>query len=243
MCGHNNRNSFPLVTVLIVYSKKHCRIVKKCHTPTPTFCIQMLHNNDSAKSNLNEEHHHHGVLKIHRQVESEAHGDSRQPTLRKGGCHHDHHRRGAFKRAVRFASTPNVREVPSFKELGYKKELWYDKVDYHLILVEDCEKTLLHMMANDDTDKKEDAKEEDTLFCTRGLEDKTWHGSRRHTRHILANLQAVLEEQNMQWEDNIYYPERLACISKSTSCASKDFALKAGKKDEAEVFGHTLSLV
>lgn len=201
----------------------------------------MLHNIDSAKSNLNEGHHH-GVLKIHCKDESEAHGDSRQHPLSKGGCHHDHHRRGAFKRGVRFASTPNIREVPSFKDLGYKKELWYDKVEYHSILVEDCEKTLFLMMAKDGKDKKEDMKEEDTLFCTRGLEDKTWKGSIRHTRHILANLQAVLEEQNMQWEDNIYYPERLACISKSTSCASKAVALMLGKKDEAEVLGHALSV-
>ena len=144
---------------------------------------------------------------------------------------HSHGRRTS-KHAVRFASKPDVHLVSNFADLhqDHKNDIWYDKQDYQRIRVEDCQQTLLRMTSDIRHDPRQD-NDGDHVFCTRGLEDKTLRGAIIRTRHIVETLTAVIEEQELQWDNCICYPERLACVACASSYRNKADALKRGQKD------------
>jgi hypothetical protein len=74
--------------------------------------------------------------------------------------------------------------------------------------------------------------EEDNEYnCQRGLELHTRKGADRRLQNKRTLREAVLTEQELQWEEGMYDPEYLAMVSMDYSSASQATAYAIGLKD------------
>lgn len=78
--------------------------------------------------------------------------------------------------------------------------------------------------------------EQDTEeMCRRGVEHRTREGALRKYKHKSLTRQAVLEEQDIQWEEGVRDPELIASVYQSTgSTSAASFARAAALKDELD---------
>jgi hypothetical protein len=132
------------------------------------------------------------------------------------------------RRAVSFAP-PSENEIYEVLHIDdYSSELidstWYNKTDYRLIQTS-CAKIICKM--NDDTTMK-------NTYWSRGLENFTDDGAlfRRTIRD--RAMDAVMEEQTRQWENDVFEPVGIADIYAHHCIDCKFDAINTARRDECE---------
>lgn len=104
------------------------------------------------------------------------------------------------KRKIKFNKVVHNRRIPHLNDLS-KEEIeatWIQPEDYETIR-DRCVATVKKMMRGGLT--QQDCESGD--HCARGLEAKTKDGSTARREHKLDSITAVLEEQNMQWNEDV----------------------------------------
>ena len=134
------------------------------------------------------------------------------------------------KRKVHFAPKIRCRDVPHFSY--YSKELheqvWMSEAEF-LIIRASAKATVKLMMS-----RREISQYDLDEFCPRGLEDRTRQGLRERSRNKEAVRDAVLKEQEAQWDEDVYDPEFLAAVSLSRSRDSSEKAWQRAQLDAEE---------
>jgi hypothetical protein len=119
------------------------------------------------------------------------------------------------KRVVSFCKTVLYKEIPHIKDFteGEVEAIWMTTRDYQIIkAMVKC--TVIMMMKGDEIP------EEDTDYCTRGLEFRTRIGSRVRQNNKLTARSAVLNEQELQFDEGFCDPQyiAMACLEVSLEC-------------------------
>jgi hypothetical protein len=130
------------------------------------------------------------------------------------------------KRTVAFA--PTVTGNTTLHVNDYSNDeiqsCWFNDVEYKAI------KKDIRFAAKLLTDNNGLLGKDDEHDCQRGLEMHTRKGAHRRLQNKLVARQAVLDEQNLQWEEGVYDPEYLAMVyqvvSSSCQATARDIALK-----------------
>jgi hypothetical protein len=133
------------------------------------------------------------------------------------------------RRSVKFASSAELtQEFPSADIREEDKEaLWYTQNEYNLI--QKSYHFIVKLMEN------KRGLLDDNEMCSRGLESRTRAGERRRRQQIEASVDAVLCEQEKQWEQNFLSTRWLAQIYRKSSAQSSMIAYLAAQKDAKAV--------
>ena len=107
-----------------------------------------------------------------------------------------------------------------------KEAVWYTCNDTKIILAM-AKVTVKMMMRGEPCD--------DIDYCSRGLEGKTPTGSKRRQKNKLRVRKALLEEQSIQREEDVYDPDYLAQVSIKYSKAVREEAHKSALRDERSI--------
>lgn len=104
------------------------------------------------------------------------------------------------RRRVRFHKTIYNRRIPHLNDMSerLRESIWIQPEEYHEIR-QRCITTVKKMMMGDLT--VEDIESEE--HCPRGLEGKTREGAAKRKEFKLDSLAAVLEEQSLQWNEDV----------------------------------------
>lgn len=128
---------------------------------------------------------------------------------------------------VHFATKPTVIQEDEPTVILSDEEvnaLWYTPDEYRLI--RNSQYFAIKMLEN-----KECALEENDELCSRGLESRTKAGARRKRMNIAASWDAVLYEQEKQWDEGRYSPTALAKVYRDATAQCEMVAFLAGKRD------------
>lgn len=129
------------------------------------------------------------------------------------------------KRTKSVAFSPNVLVYRTTHINDFTDEeiqnAWYNDKEMRDI-VSEC----VDMISSKKTDEEQ--------FCMRGLECRTPQGQKRRTSNRFCTIDAVLEEQEAQWECDEYDVERIRTISRQYTKPSQAEALQFGLEDEKE---------
>jgi hypothetical protein len=132
------------------------------------------------------------------------------------------------RRSVRFAPPFDLTEerLPSV-ELTEKdvETLWFSKEEFRLM-----KKSYAFIVR---LIEGKQGREDDEM-CSRGLETKTRLGARRRQQQIEGSVDAVLFEQEKQWEENIYSTRRLAEVYRQYTAQCSMTAYLVAQKDAQE---------
>ena len=131
-----------------------------------------------------------------------------------------------IQRRVAFAPTIRVRPIPHFTDLDESTHnaVWFTKAELQAIKQE-CVTTVQMMLRGDKIN-------EDSGMCARGLEKKLPREAMKCRHDRRRAIQAVLEEQFMQWEQGSYDPEWIAEEYSEATSESKMMAYVKGIEDE-----------
>ena len=127
-------------------------------------------------------------------------------------------------KSVSFASNASYR--PTLARSDYTKEekrtAWFQRVEFDEI-TQDCVKQVRKMEAGGGfKDKK---------YCSRGLEGHTLLGATAKKANRDAAYAAVLDEQGIQWEDNLRDDERISVLYLEVSSSCQLWAHTIGLRD------------
>jgi hypothetical protein len=106
---------------------------------------------------------------------------------------------------------------------------WYSRKELSETKSE-CRHTINRMIAGE-------CHEEDTLYCSRGLERRTPASEKRHQQIKFDALDAVLDEQDRQWRDGVSDTESLARAYSACTSHSAKIAHAMAASDERAVYG------
>lgn len=131
------------------------------------------------------------------------------------------------RKSVSFAAKGTlVRIIPAAIELTEDDvdALWYTKEEFQLS--RKSQMFIVKLM-----ERGMSSLEDDEELCPRGLESRTRAGARRKTRTIEASWDAVLGEQEKQWDEGRFSAWALARIHFEASAQSSMEAFLAAKRD------------
>jgi hypothetical protein len=136
------------------------------------------------------------------------------------------------KRRVRFHKTIYNRRIPHLNDMSerLREDIWIQPEEY-LEIRKACIATVKKMMKSELTEEDVESEE----HCPRGLEGKTREGAGKRKEYKLDSLAAVLDEQSLQWNDDVEDDEAImeCYIVFSFPCA--EAAHITGLEDEAAV--------
>jgi hypothetical protein len=128
-----------------------------------------------------------------------------------------------------------VQEIPPASRIELTEDdvaaLWYTKDEYRLskksqlFIVKTMERGLTSL-------------EDDDELCPRGLEERTRKGARRKQQCIEASRDAVLCEQENQWQGGRFSSWALARVYSESAAQSTMAAFLVGKRDAQYVHGN-----
>jgi len=130
-----------------------------------------------------------------------------------------------------------IQEIASRVELTEEDldALWYTKDEYEL-----SKKSQLFIIKL--MDRGMGSLENDDELCPRGLEGRTRAGARRKRKSIEAAWDAVLGEQEKQWDEGRFNSFTLARVYLESAAQSAMAAFLAAKRDEEFVHGNKIAL-
>ena len=131
------------------------------------------------------------------------------------------------RKSVSFAAKESlVRKIPASFELTEDdvETLWYTKEEFQLS--RKSQMFIVKLM-----ERGMSSLDEDEELCPRGLESRTRAGARRKNEAIEASWDAVLGEQEKQWEEGRFNAWALARIHFEASALSSMEAFLAAKRD------------
>lgn len=137
------------------------------------------------------------------------------------------------RNSVRFAQEDELEQVIAPKDESVEvnvSEFWYTKDEY--LLSQKARAFIVKMM-----ERGMGSLEHDDELCPRGLEARTKLGSRRRRESIEASWDAVLGEQEKQWQEGRYNASALARVYFESSAQSAMVAYIAAKGDAEFVHG------
>jgi hypothetical protein len=137
---------------------------------------------------------------------------------------------GRRARLVSFSKIVKTREIERRIDMSTNEiaTIWYNGNDLHAIK-QTCYPTIKKMALGLPLDDDEEP---------RGLEIKTPQGHKRRQLNKFLAIDAVLEEQNKQWDDNNFDFEYLSQIYRQSSTCCQMAAYLVGKADEKFVNDH-----
>ena len=132
-------------------------------------------------------------------------------------------------RAVSFAPPSELtQELPDTEfTLEDMEGMWFSKDEFRLI--KQSYRFIVKLMESKQG-LLQDEEEEDEM-CSRGLESKTRVASRRRRQQIEASVDAVLCEQERQWENGYHSIRGLAQVYRQFAAQSSMLAYIAAQKD------------
>jgi hypothetical protein len=134
-------------------------------------------------------------------------------------------------RSVRFASDADLTmKLPPGADISEdeRSALWYTKEEYRLM--KRSYSFIVRLM------ESKQGLDEDEM-CFRGLETKTRSGARRRRQNIESSMDAVIWEQERQWEENSFSTIRLAKAYRHDSAQCSMAAYLVGQKDAQFIHG------
>jgi hypothetical protein len=135
----------------------------------------------------------------------------------------------AQQQGVTFKQTVSVRKALHINDFSDSEiqAFWYDDDEFKAMR-KDVKAAL--SMLNDGM-----LEEDNEYHCQRGLEPHTKKGLARRRQNKRAVREAVLTEQELQWEeDDVYDPEYIATVSMDVSSSSQATAHALGLKDQLD---------
>lgn len=142
------------------------------------------------------------------------------------------------QRKVRFHKTILNRRIPHLNNMSQRlRESIWIQPDEYLEIRQRCVATLRIMAMGEASTQLMETEG----FCSRGLEGKTREGSLRRREYKLDSINAVLEEQQLLWNEEIYDDDEAimeAYQMFSIPCAED--AYERGAQDEATVQDYLL---
>lgn len=146
------------------------------------------------------------------------------------------------KRTIKFSKVVHNRRIPHLNDLSHEEIVatWIQPEDY-LEIRERCISTVKKMMRGGLTQEDVDSER----HCTRGLEGKTRSGSAVRRDHKMDSISAVLEEQTLQWNEEVDDEEAIMEVYTvyTTPCAklAHEMALEDAQVARAYVLGESSS--
>lgn len=137
------------------------------------------------------------------------------------------------KRKVQFNKTIQNRRIPHLKDMSdwMCQTIWIQPDEYLDIRLR-CRDTILKMAAGTLTEWDLESEE----HCPRGLEGKTREGNQRRSEYKLDSIGAVLEEQNLLWNEGVDDDEAIMEVYQIWSIPSAEAAYEVGLQDEDEAW-------
>ena len=102
---------------------------------------------------------------------------------------------------------------------------WYTENEFELI-----RKAYLFIVKL--MEKTRPFQDDDEELCSRGLESRTRDGARRRKRDVETAIDAVLSEQERQWEGSFYNAKQLATVYRQATAQACMAAYVRAQKDE-----------
>lgn len=128
------------------------------------------------------------------------------------------------RKCVEFYPRVYVKRVPSLKTLSEEDlaRIWFNNDEF--VAMRNVNKLISERMANNEPLGPNE--------CSRGLEYRTPEGMKQRQENKKRALFAVLEEQERQWDSEVFDPEALRTVSMMVSSASQEASLQVGLNDE-----------
>jgi hypothetical protein len=125
---------------------------------------------------------------------------------------------------VRFSEKTHVRKILSRKDFTPEEiqACWYNDEGNQRIF-RYCSKEIRKM--------NEESKLQDKKYCSRGLESHTTVGAASKRRNVSLAINAVLDEQMIQWEEGIFDEDTIAAIYFKASSSCQLWANIVGRRD------------
>jgi hypothetical protein len=133
------------------------------------------------------------------------------------------------KRTVSFAAPTienEIYEIPHINDYSSAliESIWYNDADYQRIQ-NSCIKIIRKMNSDAPVEKVQ-------KYCSRGLERFTEAGALACRTNRAKAREAVLEEQELQWRDDVFEPAGIADIYVEHCLVSKIDAINTARRDE-----------
>jgi hypothetical protein len=165
----------------------------------------------------------------------------KQPQLPENTISKKQRRRVVWCESVRVTTIPSIHDFVNPQNTAETLEdfvatIWYNRQEFAYF--QNCDKALLCLIQK----QHEDAAESDTVetanllldcseadndelgLCVRGLEHRTKAGSKLKMQNRIAVYDAVMDEQESQWEDHQCDPELIAHMYTMHARSAKDMA-------------------
>ena len=136
-------------------------------------------------------------------------------------------------RTIRFAPQIKVQQIPHIRSMPQDlvHAIWYNQQEYANIKKSYTATVRLMMRGLLFSPEQENSE-----HCTRGLGCRTKEGSKLRRKIKLSGLIAVIEEQERQFREGIYDPEKIAKVYKDIAATkSQTTAFVSGLKDKQEI--------
>jgi hypothetical protein len=132
------------------------------------------------------------------------------------------------RKTVRFEPHVKVHDVGHIDDYSYEQisKIWYNDEDTAATKAE-CADTVRLMIAQQPIDTN--------TYCSRGLEYRTPEGLRRRQRNKLIAIDAVLDEQDTQWDNDEDDVKFLATVYRECSLPCQAMAHRMAFCDERYV--------
>ena len=181
-----------------------------------TMISRSIINDSQSSSDLDPSYSHHQPLDISIQQNNTTHDEQKTKKSR------------SIRKTVSFADTARARRIISLKDFKPSEiqASWYSNEEYKSIQLA-CVQQIAKMNAGKTL--------KDKKFCSRGLEGHTKIGSKTKNLIRSQSIFAVLEEQNMQYEEGFMDDVAIAEIYGKLTADSQSEARKMGLLDEQAV--------
>jgi hypothetical protein len=144
------------------------------------------------------------------------------------------------RRLVKFNKVVHNRRIPHLNDLSKKQIVatWIQPEEY-LDIQERCKVTVRKMMKGSLSKK---AGLDNGKYCARGLEGKTREGSCERREHKLDSIAAVIDEQTMQWEEDVLDEESIMEVYSffSIPCAEAAYNVALEDAEAAYEYQHSI---
>jgi hypothetical protein len=143
-----------------------------------------------------------------------------------------HTRKLQFHNKKKTKKIPNVSSMPA----DILEDIWWSAEDYDTIM-RSFEYTVFMMEAGE-----QKAVEDGQEHCTRGLELRTEAGKWARFEHKRDCYNAVLDEQDRQWNQGEESQEKIANACRQVTAKAQRIACRKGMQDEIDIADYTADI-